>query len=140
MTILKQSNFYNSLRDQSNHFLNKDSFPKEPFTPYINVKETRDNYELYMAVPGLHKEDIKIELDSCALSISSEKEMEITNSEHEKYTHVEFRPTPFKRIFSLPENTIDEDHIEASYNNGILSIVLPKKEEAKPTTIQISIN
>lgn len=99
-------------------------------TPAVNIKETEDDYAVELAAPGLVKEDFNIELDNDLLIISSEKKSENESEEKGKYTRKEFSYTSFKRSFTLPE-TADADKIEASYENGMLLIKLPKKEEAK---------
>lgn len=107
--------------------------------PKVNIKETPDAYMVDMAVPGLKKSDFQIDLDNQVLSISTETKEE-SEEKNENYTRREFGYASFKRTFSLPE-TVDEDKIKASYNEGILSIHLPKKEEAKQKparTIKIS--
>ena len=94
-----------------------------------------------MAVPGMKKSDFNIEIENQILTISSE-----TRTENEKedddsnYTRREFGYASFQRSFTLPES-VDDDKIEAKYNEGILNIELPKKEEAKrqpPRKIDIS--
>ncbi|OIQ21204.1 Hsp20/alpha crystallin family protein [Lacinutrix sp. MedPE-SW] len=97
--------------------------------PKVNIKETADSYIVEMAVPGLKKSDFHIDLENQILSISTEVKEENEKKE-ENYTRREFGYSSFKRTFSLPE-TVDEDKIKARYNEGILNIHLPKKEEAK---------
>lgn len=107
--------------------------------PKVNIKETPDAFMVEMAVPGLKKSDFQIDLDNQVLCISTELKEE--NEEREgNYTRREFGYSSFKRTFTLPE-TVNEDAINANYNDGILSILLPKKEEAKQKparTIEIS--
>ncbi|MCK0133224.1 Hsp20/alpha crystallin family protein [Arenibacter sp. S6351L] len=97
--------------------------------PMVNIKETADDYFVEMAVPGLKKSDFNIVLDNQVLSISTETE-EQNDLKEENYTRREFGYASFKRSFTLPE-TVDEGKIKAKYNEGILSIHLPKKEEAR---------
>ncbi|WP_178984850.1 Hsp20/alpha crystallin family protein [Winogradskyella helgolandensis] len=97
--------------------------------PKVNIKETADAYLVEMAVPGLKKSDFNIDIDNQVLSISTEKSEE-NEQKGENYTRREFGYSSFKRTFSLPE-TVEEDKIKASYNEGLLNIHLPKKEEAK---------
>ncbi|MCA0153125.1 Hsp20/alpha crystallin family protein [Winogradskyella vincentii] len=107
--------------------------------PQVNIRETADAYFVDMAVPGMKKSDFNINLDNQLLSISTESSEEHTH-ENENFTRKEFGYSAFKRSFNLPE-TINENKIEAKYNDGILSIHLPKKEEAKqrpPRTIKVS--
>ena len=99
--------------------------------PAVNIRENDETFEVHVAVPGKRKEDFKIELDNEILTISSEeKREEETPERNAKFTRREFSYSNFKRAFSLPE-TVDSGKISASYNNGVLEIVLPKKEEAK---------
>lgn len=107
--------------------------------PKVNIKELADAFEVEMAVPGMKKSDFEISLENNVLSISSELEEKKESSE-ETFTRREFGYASFKRTFTLPE-TVDVGKIKAIYDEGILSIHLPKKEEAKqkpPRTIKIS--
>lgn len=98
--------------------------------PAANVKETETEYVLELAIPGRKKEDFNVEIDNDILTISSEVKSE-ENKEDDGYTRREFTFSSFKRVFSLPE-TISLDKIDATYEDGILKFVLPKKEEALP--------
>lgn len=98
-------------------------------TPAVNIRETDDHYAIELAVPGLNKEDFNVELDDNLLTISFEKKAE--KEETGKFTRREFHYTSFKRSFTLPEGTVDSDKIDAAYENGILKLALPKKEEVK---------
>ena len=92
-----------------------------------------------MAVPGLKKSDFDINLDNNILSISAELN-EQSEDNDEGYTRREFGYSSFKRTFTLPE-TVNDSKINANYNEGILNVRLPKKEEAKQKparTIKIS--
>ncbi|MBP1839729.1 Hsp20/alpha crystallin family protein [Formosa algae] len=107
--------------------------------PKVNIKETADAFIVEMAVPGLKKSDFHIDLDNQMLSISTKTEQE-KEENTAQYTRREFGYSSFKRSFSLPES-VNADKINAKYNDGILNIVLPKKEEAKQKparTIEIS--
>ena len=99
--------------------------------PAVNIQESDENFLVAVAAPGKTKEDFNIELDNDVLTISSEekKENETTDNKS-RFTRKEFSYTNFKRAFSLPE-TVNSEKISASYNNGVLEIMLPKKEEAK---------
>lgn len=109
--------------------------------PAVNVKETDGNYVVEVAAPGMKKEDFEIELDKNLLSISAEvQEENETEDKKEKFTRREFGYSAFKRSFTLPD-TVDTAKIGANYENGVLKIELPKREEAqvKPKrTIEIS--
>ena len=99
--------------------------------PSVNIKETSDNYEVEVAAPGMDKNDFKITLDGNQLTISSVKENEQTTG-NENYSRREFSYQSFQRSFELPKNVVDEDKIIARYENGLLLLSIPKREEAKP--------
>ncbi|WP_036380280.1 Hsp20/alpha crystallin family protein [Muricauda sp. MAR_2010_75] len=107
--------------------------------PKVNIRETKDSYYVDMAVPGLQKSDFTVDLDNQVLSITAETNENNLDNE-DNHIRREFGYASFKRSFSLPE-TVNEDKIKAEYRDGILSIHLPKKEEAiqKPArSIKIS--
>jgi HSP20 family protein len=107
--------------------------------PAVNIKETEDAFEVGVAAPGFKKDEFNIELDNNLLTVSSEKKEE-NKVEGEKYTRREYSYQSFKRSFTLPEE-VEADKITAKYENGILNISIPKKEEAKPKPArQIKIN
>jgi HSP20 family protein len=99
--------------------------------PSVNIKENADAYEVEVAAPGFDKSDFKLEINHDLLTISSEKRVENETKEGEQYTKREFSYQSFCRSFSLPQ-TADGERIVANYENGILRISIPKKEEAKP--------
>ncbi len=99
--------------------------------PSVNIKESTEGYEVEMAAPGLKKEDFNIELNNELLTISSEKKFENESRNAENYTKREFSYQSFSRSFTLPK-TVENDKISARYENGILRIMIPKREEAKP--------
>ena len=100
--------------------------------PAVNVKETDTTFGLELAVPGKTKEDFNIEIDRNVLTISSEFKTENEEIDDEgRYTLKEFSYSSFRRSFTLPE-TVNADNINATYENGVLNVTLPKKEEALP--------
>lgn len=99
--------------------------------PAVNIKESEDSFNVAVAAPGMAKDDFNIELDNDVLTISSEEKKEEESSDNNgRFTRKEFSYRSFKRAFSLPDS-VDSSKISASYNNGVLEIELPKKEEAK---------
>jgi HSP20 family protein len=100
--------------------------------PLVNIKETNENFEVEMAAPGMDKNDFKVELDGNLLTIVSEKNEENEVKEGERYSKREFSYQSFQRSFQLPKDVVDADKIEAKYENGVLKLIVPKKEEAKP--------
>jgi HSP20 family protein len=98
-------------------------------SPAVNVMENSDNFKIEVAAPGLDKEDFKINLNNNVLSISSEKENQKEDKEG-SFVRKEFNYCSFTRGFSLPDS-IDSEKISATHKNGILTIQIPKREEAK---------
>ncbi len=106
--------------------------------PAVNIKETNDQFVLELAIPGMKKSDFSIEVDNKILSISSEVKTE-NQMEESTYTRREFGYSSFKRTFTLPD-TVESDRVNAHYRDGILLVMLPKREEAKqkpPKRIEI---
>ena len=99
--------------------------------PAVNVKETEDDFIIELAAPGMNKKDFKVSLNNNILTISSEIKDEKEES-NDSYTRKEFSYQSFQRSFTVPENTVNGEKISAKYNEGILNIVLPKREEVKP--------
>ncbi len=119
--------FENDLFDWSNrHFSTTDTT-----LPSVNIKESPDEFEVELAAPGFLKTDFNIELNHDLLTISSEKKVEKETKQDQQFARREFSYQSFSRSFTLP-NTVDNDKIKAKYDNGILRISIPKKEEAKP--------
>lgn len=103
--------------------------------PALNIKETKDHFEIELAAPGFAKKDFKVTIEDGCLNISAEKK--VTEEEKEKdYTRREFNYSAFERSLQLPE-TVKEEAIEARYKDGILSFNLKKKEVAgkKPAKV-----
>jgi HSP20 family protein len=105
--------------------------------PAVNICETTDNYELEFNVPGRKKEDFKITVDKNILTVSFEKSEE-NKEENKQFIKREFVTQSFKRSFTLDEK-INADDIQAKYENGILFLTLPKKEEVKVLPKEISV-
>ncbi len=107
--------------------------------PSVNLKETETEIEVELAAPGMKREDFRVEIDNDILIISSEKEEKKEEvSKKENYVRREFNYQSFSRTFRLPE-TIDENKIEANYKDGILHVVVGKKEGLKKRALSISI-
>ena len=100
--------------------------------PAVNVRETNHNFIIDVAAPDMKRDDFKVELDNNILTISSEiEEKQEEKDKNGKFTRREFSYQSFQRSFSLPENKVDGGKISAKYTDGILHIVVPKREEAK---------
>ena len=105
--------------------------------PPVNIHETSDAYHLELSAPGRSKEDFKLAVDNGQLTISFEKK-EDTKTEDYKTVRKEFSFRSFKRSFTL-DDKIDSNGIQAKYENGVLKVLLPKKEQVKESTKQITI-
>jgi HSP20 family protein len=105
--------------------------------PPVNIHETSDAYHLELSAPGRSKEDFKLAVDNGQLTISFEKK-EDTKTEDYKTVRKEFSFRSFKRSFTL-DDKIDSNGIQAKYENGVLKVLLPKKEQVKESAKQITI-
>lgn len=142
----KNSDVFPSITEWMDDFFDKDFFPFQSklakmgtIVPAVNIKETKENYTFEVAIPGVNKEDLNLSVKNGLLTISSEKKEE-TEDKKEDYTRMEFSFNSFSRSFSLPDN-IDEDKIQASYDKGVLNLLIPKKEaneDHKNKKIEIS--
>ena len=133
------TSFIDELFNQESGYIKNEDFNRGITLPKVNIKESVDAYTLDMAVPGFKKSDFVIDVENENLTISAEIKSEEEETK-EDYTRKEFGYASFKRTFILPE-TVEEDKIKAAYTDGILSLNIPKKEEAKPKparTIKIS--
>lgn len=101
--------------------------------PAVNITETPNEYKVSLAAPGIKKEDFKIDVDGNRLTISAEKEEKLEEKEG-TYTRREFNYTTFSRSFTMPED-VQFDKVDARYVDGVLELMLPKKEEAKKAAI-----
>ncbi len=116
---------------QSDNFLN-DRWLNKQFKqtlPAVNIKENKNEFNIEFASPGFTKKDFKIDLDQDVLTISAEKEKEKTE-EKDAFTRKEFSYNSFSRSFTLPK-TVNAEKIDAKYDDGILKLSIPKKEDTK---------
>ncbi|RYY37663.1 MAG: Hsp20/alpha crystallin family protein [Sphingobacteriaceae bacterium] len=143
MTLVKFNNKNRSVNpffsDVFDSFLN-DAFVSDRLStrvPAVNIAENENEFHIELAVPGLKKEDFKINLDKNVLSISADKKVENVE-EGKKYSKKEYSYNSFVRSFTLPE-TADQGRIEAEYTDGILKLAVAKKEEAKIQAREIAV-
>ncbi len=150
MSLVKRNgNIFTPLPTFFDDFFNRDVFnwnnsnfsDTDTTVPAVNIKETAENYEVEVAAPGMTKNDFKVELDGNVLIISSEKSNQKEDMGDEKYSRKEFSYQAFRRTLNLQKDVVDIDRIQAKYENGLLHLVIPKKEEAKqkpPRLIEIA--
>ncbi len=136
LPIIKRSPFFPSFADeffgkQLPTFINVDyGFNK----PSVNIAEGKEDFRIDIAAPGLEKDDFRINLNNNVLTISSDKE-EKKEEDSENFVRREFSFAQFNRSFSLPTSA-DTEKINATYKNGVLSIIIPKKDEAKERPVR----
>lgn len=150
MTIVKRNgNLQNTFPVLFNDFFNRNMFDwgESNFSntgttiPAVNIRETNEAFEVEMAAPGMKKNDFKIELEGNLLNISSETSNQTEEKEGDRYSRREFSYQSFERSFTLAKDVLDAEKIKAKYEDGVLRLHIPKKEEVKqkpPRLIQIS--
>ena len=140
MTIVKRNgNLQGHVPNLFDDFFNRDIFnwclsnysDTNTTIPAVNIKETTDNYEVEVAAPGMTKNDFNVQLEGNILTISSEKQSSKEHNEDVRYTTREFSYQSFSRTFTLQKDVVDTERIRAVYENGVLQLTIPKKEEAR---------
>lgn len=107
----------------------KDLWGRSMTVPPVNITENKDDFLVSLAVPGMKKDDFRIDVEGNMLTISSAKE-ESKEEKDKKFTRREYSYSSFSRSFTLPDE-VNKEKIEAKYEDGILKLMLPRKEEAK---------
>jgi HSP20 family protein len=150
MTIVKRNgNLLNHFPTLFDDFLNRDIFNwgltnfsnTNTTIPAVNIKETKDNYEVEVAAPGMTKKDFKVQLEGNTLTISSEKTTRKEENDEVRYSSREFSYQSFSRTFTLQKDVVDTERIQAKYEDGVLHLMIPKMEHAKqnqPRLIEIA--
>lgn len=132
-TDLHSKRFSDILDEFFNESLN---YKNDSFMPSVDISETENNFEVSVALPGMNKDDINVDLENGRLTVSGERKFE--NEENGKNFHrVESSFGSFSRSFQLPD-TIEEDSVVAKYQDGILNITIDKSEEKVKKQIKIS--
>ena len=106
------------------------------WAPRVDLTESDDAYTVEVDVPGVNRDDININFHDQTLTISGERKSEQKESGKGEYVRIERQYGSFYRSFTLPR-TVDSNNIEASYDNGVLVITVPKAEESKPRKIDV---
>ncbi|WP_430810846.1 MULTISPECIES: Hsp20/alpha crystallin family protein [unclassified Carboxylicivirga] len=132
MRLVKFNNGFPQTSSMLNHLWANDFFNESNTrncdTPKVNIEEMEDAFAIEVAAPGYNKKDFNVEVDNDRLTISASCE---EKKEKHQYSHYEFGYGSFQRSFVLPKDAVNESKISAKYENGILNIRLPKKDEAK---------
>lgn len=128
-TLIRMPAFFDDFFRPWNEWFEDGPSSRMGRVPAVNILEEDANYKLSMAVPGMRKSDFELDVDGNQLTISCSKEE--TQSEKEaRFTRKEYSYHSFERSFTLPDE-VNKDKIDATYDNGVLTILLPKKEEAR---------
>jgi HSP20 family protein len=128
---------FNDLLDE-NFGRSRTQASRSNWYPPVDVLEDKDSYLIRAELPGMKREDIKVEVKEGTLVLSGERKSE-QPAEGVEYRHVERVNAKFWRSFSLPE-AVKHDGIEAAYKEGVLEIRVPKAEEAKPRQIEVTVH
>lgn len=135
----RPSVFYDLFKPWNEWFDETGFFGKTMNMPAVNITEEKGEYKIELAVPGMKKDDFKIDVDGNMLTISSETE-ESTEEKEKKFTRREYSYASFSRSFTLPEE-VNQDMIEAKYEDGVLKLHLPTKEDVKKVSSKkIAVN
>lgn len=130
--------YFPTFFDELFNDLNSSSLPRTA-TPAVNVRENETSYTVELLAPSFRKEDIVVDMENNILTISGEVKKEEMD-ENEKFTRKEFNFQSFKRSFTLPENKINSEAIEAKCVDGVLKVSLPKlAEELRKTQKRIAV-
>jgi HSP20 family protein len=111
--------------------------PSATWNPPVDVIEEKDRIFVKVEVPGIEQKDLKVVFEDGMLTISGERQFE--RKDDRNYHRIERAYGSFTRTFNLPR-TVDGGQIAASYRNGVLEVVIPKREDSKPKQIQINVN
>ncbi len=114
-----------------------DSFAPSAWVPSTDIVEAGEGLKISLELPGLKPEDVKISLENFVLTVKGEKKQQV----EEKGTVYRYERSygSFERAFTLP-NTVDADKVSASFENGVLTVSIPKSEKAKPREIQVKVS
>lgn len=149
--IIRRSPFFelNSLQDRVNQLFNQtfggfenfgfeQPLTSENFLPPVDISEDDHNITLQAEIPGVKQEDMNITLENNVLTISGERKFK-EEEKKENFHRIERRYGKFTRSFTLPAS-VNAENVNATFENGLLNITLPKREEFKAKQITIGVN
>ncbi|MCI0708511.1 MAG: Hsp20/alpha crystallin family protein [Ignavibacteriae bacterium] len=141
--LVRFNNHTDSLLDTVfNNFFRGDvlddgTFGLSHWTPAVDITEKENEYLVNVELPGINKDDVKIMVENNVLTIRGERKQD-QETKQDGYRRVERSYGAFQRSFKLP-NTVKAEKIDASYKDGVLTVTLPKAEEAKPKQIEVKV-
>jgi HSP20 family protein len=133
-----QREFGRLFREAFSPGLGEDELSTRTWAPPVDIYENGDNLVLKAELAGINPDDVEIRVEDNTLYLKGERKFEKEVKE-QNYHRVERSYGTFTRSFALP-NTVDADKVAANYKDGVLTLTMPKKEEAKPKTIKINVN
>jgi len=125
-------------QDTINRVLSDQAAATRPWAPSVDILETENDLVLKADVPGVEQKDIDIQIENGTLTLKGERKFE-RDEQKKGYHRLERSYGSFVRYFTLPD-TVDPEKVRAEYNNGVLTVTLPKKEIAKPRSIKVQVN
>ena len=130
------------LQDEFNRFFEdfglRSAVAQEDFSPAMDIRETDEAYIVEADVPGIKREDVKIEVNDDVLTIKGERKVEQEENKKD-YRRIERQYGSFRRSVSIPDG-IQHDAVEAKFDDGVLRVTLPKREDTKPRRIEVNAN
>jgi len=130
------------LQDEFNRFFEDfglgSAVAQEDFSPAMDIRETDEAYIVEADVPGIKREDVKIEINDDVLTIKGERKVEQEENKKD-YRRIERQYGSFRRSVSIPSG-IQHDAVEAKFDDGVLRVTLPKREDTKPRRIKVKAN
>jgi HSP20 family protein len=133
-----QNQFDRFLREAFSPATGEGEVSTRTWAPPVDIFENGDNLVLKAELPGVNPDDVEIRVEDNTLYLKGERKFEKEVKE-QSYHRVERSYGTFTRTFSLP-NSVDSDKVVANFKDGVLTLTMPKKEEAKPKTIKISVS
>ena len=136
--VTAQSEFERFLREAFSPTSAEGEVSTRTWAPPVDIYENGDNLVLKAELPGINPDDVEIRVEDNTLYLKGERKFE-KDVKEQNYHRVERSYGTFTRSFSLP-NSVDADKVVANYKDGVLTLTMPKKEEAKPKTIKINVS
>ena len=128
---------FDSIFDSLFNFPSVRSSNSWAFVPKVDIFEDKENMTVLVEVPGMEKDDVKVQIEDGILTISGERKS-FSESKESSYVRSELCAGSFSRSFTLPDN-VDQEKITADYKNGMLTVLLPKMEKSKPKEIKVAV-
>jgi HSP20 family protein len=134
------------MSDRLNRMFNRQALPQTnaketmvvaDWVPSVDVSETDGEYQIKAEIPDVKKENVKVTLEDGVLTIQGERKQEL-EEKGKKYHRVERSYGSFARSFTLPD-LVDEEKVKAEFKDGVLNLLLPKSEKAKPKAIEVKV-